>query len=100
MSNAIAEFRVSQLDPRDKLWDLILLTGTGDSMWAGTCGEYILQTWPDTVQELQEVFDMISGNGMPIVSRRVRGARSDSGVTIEMHLSGGQDCLAILKVGK
>ena len=58
-------------------------------MWAGTCGEYVLQTWPDTVQEVQEVFDMISGNGIPIVGRRVRGAGSDSGVTIEMHLSGG-----------
>lgn len=34
---------------------------------------------------------MIAGNDMPIISRRIRRAASDSGVTIEIHLSGGQD---------
>jgi hypothetical protein len=60
LENTIATFVASELDVKDSLLDLVVLTGDVHKIWAARCREYVVRTWPEVSGQILQLFDLIS----------------------------------------
>jgi hypothetical protein len=67
MRDIFGEFSVSELGG-DSFWDLVVLIGRpGEQIygapWATTCRDYVAHTWPQSVEKIKDMINLLAANG-------------------------------------
>lgn len=58
----VAAFVTAELAAPHDLWNLIVLSGDEDTLWAGSVGEYISARWPSSLDRIRRVILTLAGS--------------------------------------